>query len=158
MNKIINQLNNENLLSDFPDKTYQLCILENVENNLKISFNSSNNSLSYKRAAEYINSRKYSRVILVCRHEKEPWASEFPTQKDLSTFIKKLNCKYDIFYQEPWPTPVPNFNLKDTEVVIRFGYDEGLDINKWSIESTLDVTPDYKYQEVLITNSKIINL
>lgn len=158
MNNIFNKLVEKELLHDFPDNTYQLAVLERRKNKTEISFNSSNNLLSFSKIAEYINSQQYTRVIFVCRSEKEPWADSFPSKSELDTLLSKLKCNYNIFYQEPWPTAVPNFNLKEGEKIFRFGFDEGLDINKWSIDSTLDTPVLNEYSEVLLTNKNIIEL
>jgi len=158
MEKIISKLNNESLLSDFPENTYQLCLLQKEDNKIRFSFNSTTNLLSYKNAAKYFNSRKYSRVILVCRSPHEPWTNEFPTKDNLTAFVRTLKCSYDIYYQEPWPSPVPNFNLSKNEVVVRFGFDEGLDINKWSIESLLDEKPIPGVENIMLHKSKIIKI
>jgi hypothetical protein len=57
--------------------------------------------------------------------------------------IRKLlnsrnNKNIVLFNQEPWPNEVPNFS--DSNLVIRFGFDEGCKFDKLQLDSPLPLS------------------
>jgi hypothetical protein len=72
-------------------------------------------------------------IIMSVRGDKEPHSDELPTKtqkKYLVDSLKNKNIRF--FNQEPWPQPVPNFSKNN--LVIRFGYDEGCELDKSTLK------------------------
>ena len=98
-----------------------------------------------------INKSSSQNIILSVRTEKEPHADNYPA----IGFIKKIrnnknNKNIVLFNQEPWPQEVPNFS--NSNLVIRFGFDERCEFDKLQLNSPLPLSElgldsnDPKYQ------------
>ena len=62
-----------------------------------------------------------------------------------------------IFYQDPWPEPVPSFIEMDT-TVIRFGFDEGCELDKKCIDPNFSIAMEDGEYNFLVNKNNSINL
>lgn len=77
-----------------------------------------------------LNRVSNDKITLVVRSSREHYTDgPFPHAGQVKQMIDNVKKEVRVFYQEPWPAPVPNLIRKDT-VVIRFGYDEGCQFDK----------------------------
>lgn len=112
-----------------------------------------------KKLLEYINKSNYKNVVLICRSEKEQFAEAFPTSVELEYLQNNIEKELTIFYQEPWPSHVPNFVDDKTTLYIRFGFDEGCEFDKLCVNNpTFKTTQDSGDYFFLLNNvnSKLI--
>ena len=73
----------------------------------------------------------------------------------LSFFQKHLKTKSVVFYQDPWPEPVPKFN----SLVLRFGFDQGCELDKLLVEEpTYTSNLPNGDQYLLVSNKDYRNL
>lgn len=154
-----NILKDKNLLEDFPEKTYQFGYIRTKENKLQFNFNFFVDDSIIENVAKYLNDKNYTNIVIVARSEKEPFTNAFPKPNKLEQFVDLIDTNTNLFYQEPWPGVVPNFELDDNSCVVRFGFDEGLSLN------TKNVNKNYPIQDTreeivpcLFTNLNIIPL
>lgn len=77
---------------------------------------------------DFINKSLYQSVVLVCRSHKEQYCKPCPTINDIEYLKNNINKKTLVFYQDPFPSEVPNFNTN--HLVIRFGFDNGCNLDK----------------------------
>lgn len=119
----------------------------------------------------FINKSEFENIILSVRTSKEPFSDNYPSDNLLRQLLNNRNNKNIVlFNQEPWPEPVPNFS--NSNLVIRFGFDEGCEFDKLQLEEPLPLsefgiqadTPKYQNgiyhylvnnQEDSINNKKI---
>lgn len=132
--KIITQikasLSTNRLLKGFPKKTYTLATVKILEEGLKFSFNAIADYSLFDNIAEELNKKDYRRIIITARSKQEPYTYAFPNEKVLNKLTRDLNSSTDVFFQEPWPAKVPDFHLEQNDIVLRLGFDEGLDLHK----------------------------
>lgn len=83
-------------------------------------------------------------VVFVCRSEKEWNFNKYPKDKQMNIIESDCNKKFTIFYQDPWPSSVPNFDSNKS--IIRFGYDEGCKLDKMS-NTWIDLQVFNRYTE-----------
>lgn len=93
---------------------------------------------------KHINSSNMEDVVFVCRSEKEWNFNKYPKDKQMNIIESDCNKKFTIFYQDPWPSSVPNFDSNKT--IIRFGYDEGCKLDKMS-NTWIDLQVFNRYTE-----------
>ena len=131
-----------------------------VENGLaEFSVNNTLPNTLLKPIAKYINGLDKNKVILVVRSEKEHYTpGPFPETNKVRKLVRLLKKEVRVFYQEPWPAPVPLFNTDDA-VVLRFGYNEGSEFDKSTASKTKYEIglEDGKYN-LLINNKTTIKL
>lgn len=130
------------------NKNFYLNVYVNVENGVG-TFNINNNFIKHtaKKLTEYINDSKYKNVVLICRSEKEQFSEAFPKLNDLMYLKDNTKKNLKIFYQDPWPSHVPNFIEDEKTLYIRFGFDEGSEFDKLCVNDptfkTTQVDGDY---------------
>ena len=57
------------------------------------------------------------------------------------------------FYQQPWPEPVPMFDLPKNTFTLRFGFDEASEIDKLAVErNEFKIDVEYDGHCVLLQN------
>lgn len=153
-------LNENKLLDGFPEQTYQFGYVRIQDNNLSFNFNFFTDDSIVENIAKYINDKNYDRVIVVARSTDEPYTvTGFPQTEKLNEFTEMLTPESSVFFQEPWPAAVPNFKLSNNSCVFRFGFDEGLKLNKNNVSKKYPIK--YSGKEMipcLFTNSNIIPL
>jgi len=113
------------------NKNFYLYVYVNIKNGVG-RFNINNNFLRQvtKKLTEYINNSKYKNVVLICRSEKEQFTEAFPSLNELLYLKDNIKKNLKIFYQDPWPSHVPNFIKDEKTLYIRFGFDEGSEFDK----------------------------
>ncbi len=153
-------LNENELLDGFPEQTYQFGYVRIQDNKLHFNFNFFTDDNIVENIAKLINDKNYDRVIVVARSNDEPYTiNGFPKSDKLDEFTGLINSEVNVFFQEPWPSPVPNFNLNNNSCVVRFGFDEGLKLNKNNVSKSYPITHSGKEMiPCLFTNSNIIPL
>ena len=120
---MLNVENLNTLLSNKPDNLYVLCSVEVTENEGKLSVNAPIPvDITYKLCNQ-LNNFDIDRLVIVCRSSLEQYTKPFPYPETLKKIKEEVNKEITIFYQNPYPYNVPNFNNDLT--VIRFGYDNG---------------------------------
>ena len=84
-----------------------------------------------KAIAEFINKNTYNSVVLIIRNEDEPIfkvrkaeSNGYPPSELVTQLKNQINITTHLFYQNPWPEPVPNFDDSD-KMYIQLGFDEG---------------------------------
>lgn len=87
----------------------------------------------------FINKSSFKNIILSVRTEKEPYSDNYPKTIFLRKILNNRNNKRVVlFNQEPWPQEVPNFS--DSNLVIRFGFDEECKFDKLQLAEPLPLT------------------
>jgi|TARA_B110000908_G_scaffold168310_1_gene222954 hypothetical protein len=88
---------------------------------------------------DFINESNFENIILSVRTEKEPFSSNYPSGNTVRRLLNNRNNKcITLFNQEPWPITVPNFS--DSNLVIRFGFDEECEFDKLQLKEPLSLT------------------
>ena len=159
IDKALNILKDKNLLKDFPEDTYQFGYIRTKDSKFQFNFNFFVDDTIIENIAKYLNDKNYSSIVIVARSEKEPFTNAFPKTYKLEQFIDLMDTKTNLFYQEPWPEAVPNFELENNSCVVRFGFDEGLSLNKENVSKNYPIQ-DTREEIVpcLFTNLNIIPL
>lgn len=138
------------------DNLYIFCkvVVNNGMMTLHINSEISNSAIS--SIIRYIN-ELFTDIILVFRTEKEPHSNPYPTQEQQLLLLRELKVKHIVFYQDPWPSSVPNFPKEKS--VIRFGWDEGCELDN-SIKKNKKIKTNKSDGEYyyLINNKKNIKL
>ena len=130
--------------------------LAKVNNGLtRYSINSYCTESSIKELVSVINKETYKKVVLVCRSEDEPHAEQFPKKEYIEYIKENSNKEVKIFYQDPFPSPVPNFS--NEYMVIRFGYDSGSEFDK-SVSELYKTDLNNGVNTILYNKNKYINL
>jgi len=79
---------------------------------------------------EFINNNIYTKVVLIIRSEREPYRTTgYPSSDLVTELVNKINKETHLFYQQPWPEPVPSFKDEDT-MFVQLGFDEGSLLHK----------------------------
>ena len=129
---IINKISKlTKLINALPDNTYVFSTINIVKNKAIFNVNVGYEDRHLPKLVSIFNNRPETKMILSVRSSKEHFTEcgAYPTDHQVKELIKGIDKECKVFYQEPWPAAVPNFNLKDT-LVLRFGYDEGTDFDK----------------------------
>ena len=101
---------------------------------------------------KFINENTYSSVVLICRSEKEPQRTDsYPSSILTDQLVNQIKKDTYLFYQNPWPEPVPNFDDSDT-MYVQLGYDEGTEFHK---SKTINHNG---YEHVFLTNKEFFKL
>tara|TARA_B100001564_G_scaffold359178_1_gene379984 strand:+ start:4076 stop:4510 length:435 start_codon:yes stop_codon:yes gene_type:complete len=77
-----------------------------------------------EKIAEFVNNNIYNRVVLIVRSKSEPHTEEYPPLDLMDTLVEKINKETHIFYQDPWPTEVPNFIEDKDTMFLQLGFNE----------------------------------
>lgn len=133
---------------------YIFCKIQILNNEINILVNSDIPTSILSSLSSELKS--YKNILLVCRTEKEPhYGTNYPP-KNIINYLKKELRDIRIFYQNPWPDKVPTFSKNKT--VIRFGYDDGCDFDKLTLNKKLK----YNYKDgeyfYLVNSNKITEL
>jgi|TARA_A200000159_G_scaffold139286_1_gene140732 hypothetical protein len=97
-------------------------------------------------------SLNFDNLKFVCRANHDDNAGT-PNSNQI-TLLRKYG---KIFFQDPWPTPVPNF--KSDSVVFRFGYDEGCEYDKMCAHNPIhNVEENDGTYYYLISKNNIVKL
>jgi hypothetical protein len=148
----------ENLLNNKSDNLYvHTKIKSDKASGFSMNTNFEINDSELSELCTFINTLNTENVILVCRSSKEPFTEEHPPESQLNLIASQTDKNIIIFYQEPWPEPVPSFIEKNTSV-IRFGYDEGCELDKKCIDSTFSIKVDVGEYIYLVNKNKSIKL
>ena len=148
----------QNLLNNKSDNLYvytKMIVRENSEFSMNV--NSTISSEILTNIIYFINKLNTKNVILVCRSSNEPFADEHPAQTHLDLIKNQTDKNIIIFYQDPWPEPVPSFIEMDT-TVIRFGFDEGCELDKKCIDPTFSIAMEDGEYNFLVNKNNSINL
>lgn len=100
------------------------------KSNYSFAVNDSSIDIDIKSIIKFIDNRKEDNIIFCVRGEMEPFTNVYPATEILDEIIENSKKNILIYYQEPWPAPIPNFSTDDNAVVIKFGYDEESEIDK----------------------------
>lgn len=76
-----------------------------------------------KSISNFINENTYSSVVLIIRSDKEPYQTGYPPSELVTQLENEINKDTYLFYQNPWPEAVPNFDDSDT-MYVQLGFDE----------------------------------
>ena len=120
---MLNVENLNTLLSNKSDNLYVLCSVEVTESVGKLSVNAPIPSNTITKLCKVINNFDIDRLVIVCRSPLEQYTKPFPYPEALKKIKREIKKELTVFYQNPYPYSVPNFNNNLT--VIRFGYDNG---------------------------------
>lgn len=105
-----------------------------------------------KEIVKFINENTYSSVVLICRSEKEPQRTDsYPSSTLIDQLVNQIKKDTYLFYQNPWPEPVPNFDDSNT-MYVQLGYDEG---SKFHKSKTINHNG---YEYVFLTNKEFFKL
>ena len=106
-------------------------------NNNQLDTNLELLDVNLESVVEYVISKGYKKVLCIMRTKQEAGLDKNIPHKDTYKIFKSMLEKRSIevheFYQQPWPSPVPKFNLYEDTFVLRFGYDEGCEIDKLAV-------------------------
>ena len=148
----------ENLLNNKSDNLYvYIKINSDKTKGFSMNTNSEINDSELPELCTFINTLNTENVILVCRSSKEPFTKEHPSEYQLNFITSRTDKNIIIFYQDPWPEPVPSFIEKNTSI-IRFGYDEGCELDKKCIDSAFSIKVDMGQYIYLVNKNKSIKL
>jgi len=129
----------EKLLNNKSDNLYVYTqINSDKSNRFLMSTNSEIKDTILHELCIFINNLNTENVILVCRSSKEPFTNEHPFESQLNLIVSQTDKNIIIFYQDPWPEPVPSF-IKNNTSVIRFGFDEGCELDKKCIDKDFSI-------------------
>lgn len=130
MKTFVNNLIKQNgYMNRYNDSFYIYSYMEVLDSDIKITINASLYPDILDSIISFLKTDTSENIIMSVRGDKEPHSDELPTKtqkKYLVDSLKNKNIRF--FNQEPWPQPVPNFSKNN--LVIRFGYDEGCELDK----------------------------
>lgn len=126
----INNLIKENgYMNRYNDSFYIYSYMEVLNGDLKITINAPIYGDIMDSMISFLKTDTSENIIMSVRSDKEPHSAELPTKAQKKYLVDSLKDKNIRFFnQEPWPEPVPNFNKNN--LVVRFGYDEGCELDK----------------------------
>jgi len=135
---IINKIDKlTELTNALPDNTYIFATVSIDKNKATFNVNVGYTDLHLSKLIDIFNNRPESKMIFSVRSSKEYYATgAYPTDHQVKELVKGIHKECRVFYQEPWPAEVPNFNLEDT-IVLRFGYNEGCTFDKACAANTV---------------------
>jgi hypothetical protein len=117
--------------------THTCVIIKDGKVNIQTNAGLDKNAIRIIRNFIYVSN--YDNIILSVRTDKEPFSSNYPTSNMIRKLLNSRNNKNIVlFNQEPWPNEVPNFS--DSNLVIRFGFDEGCKFDKLQLDSPLPLS------------------
>jgi hypothetical protein len=99
-----------------------------------------NSGLDVPRVVEikkFIKQSNFENIIFSVRSELEPYPELYPNEVMLDMLLDG-NSNITLFNQEQWPAEVPNF--VDTNLVIRFGFDQGCELDLLQLEEPLPLS------------------
>ena len=88
-------------------------------------------------AIEWFKDKNYDTIVLVVRNDD---GMEIPNSRLLGEMTESLQNNgftASIFTQEPWPTPVPEFDVPSNTFILRFGFDSASPIDYLASDKTL---------------------
>lgn len=148
----------ENLLNDKLDNLYVYTrFVVDTETGFSMNTNSKIKSSILNELCIVIDNLNTKNIILVCRSEREPFTHEHPTEKEIKHIKSNTNKNIKVFYQNPWPEPVPLFIESNTSV-IRFGFDEGCKLDNKCVDKEFSVPMEIGEHIFLINKNKSIAL
>lgn len=148
----------KNLLNNKSDNLYVYTrITRDATKGFSMNTNFEINDNELPELCTFINTLNTENVILVCRSPKEPFTEEHPSEYQLNLIVSRTDKNIIIFYQDPWPEPVPQFIEKNTSV-IRFGYDEGCELDKKCVDSAFSIKVDVGEYFYLVNKNNPIKL
>lgn len=134
MKTFVNNLIKQNgYMNRYNDSFYIYSYMEVLDSDIKITINASLYPDILDSIISFLKTDTSENIIMSVRGDKEPHSDELPTKtqkKYLVDSLKNKNIRF--FNQEPWPQPVPNFSKNN--LVIRFGYDEGCELDKSTLK------------------------
>lgn len=150
--------NIESLLNDKLDNLYVYTkFVVDGETEFSMNTNSKIKSNILNELCDVIDNLNTKNIILVCRSKREPFTYEHPTEKQIKDIKSKTNKNIKVFYQNPWPEPVPLFVENNTSV-IRFGFDEGCKLDNKCMDNEFSVPMEIGEHIFLINKNKSIAL
>lgn len=148
----------QNLLNKKSNNLYVYTKIDiSTQTGFSMNVNSAISSEILPNIISFINKLNTKNIILVCRSSNEPFADEYPTQTHLDLIKNQTDKNIIIFYQDPWPEPVPSFIEMDT-TVIRFGFDEGCELDKKCIDPNFSIAMEAGEYNFLVNKNNSINL
>jgi hypothetical protein len=137
------------------DNLYIVCKVIVDEGMMSLHINSEISNSVVSSIINYIND-EFTDIVMVFRTEEEPHSDSYPTQEQQILLLKGVKVKHKVFYQDPWPSNVPNF-LKDKSV-IRFGYDEGCKFDTSTLNKKIKTKKSNGEYYYLINKNKNIEI
>ncbi len=120
---MLNVENLNTLLSNKSDNLFVLCSVKVSNKEGTLSVNAPIPTHITSKLCNELNNFDTDRLVIVCRSPLEQYTKPFPYPETLNKIKSEVVKELSIFYQNPYPYNVPNFNNNLT--VIRFGYDNG---------------------------------
>lgn len=109
------------------------------DGNVRVQTNAGLDKKGVSVINNFINKSQFENIILSVRTSKEPFSDNYPSDNLLRQLLNNRNNKNIVlFNQEPWPEPVPNFS--NSNLVIRFGFDEECAFDKLQLEEPLPLS------------------
>jgi len=99
------------------------------------------------------------RQIRTAAAAKTPALRAFEEENaEIIAMLERQGIEVQEFYQQPWPASVPAFNLPKDTFILRFGYDEGCQIDKFAVrKDEFDLDIDYN-GIVMLTRGEAIGI
>ena len=120
---MLNVENLNTLLSNKSDNLYVLCSVEVTESVGKLSVNAPIPSNTITKLCKVINNFDIDRLVIVCRSPLEQYTKPFPYPEALKKIKREIKKELTVFYQNPYPYNVPNFNnnlVPITRILMKF--------------------------------------
>lgn len=148
INNIVDKIN-------LSDKLYIVCKAIVSDGDMSLHINSQIPNSVISSIVQYINNT-FTNIVMVFRTEEEPYSNAYPTQEQQLLLLKGVKVKHKVFYQDPWPSHVPNFSKEKS--VVRFGYDEGCKFDTSTLNKKIKTNKSDGEYYYLINNNKNIEL
>jgi len=141
-------------LDSYNDNFYVHCVLRIENKKLSIHTNVGLQQSYAECINEFVDNHECKNIIYTIRSKEEPYSEEYPSSS-VKNVLEKAKKNIVFFNQQPWPEAVPNFS--NTNLVIRFGFDDGCDLDKLYNSPTDTNLSDGTYH-FLISKNKTIEL
>ena len=118
--------------------------------------------IDLQSVVDYVVSNGYKTILCIMRTKQEAGLGYDVPHKDtyklFKTKLERQGIEVQEFYQQPWPASVPAFNLPKDTFILRFGYDEGCQIDKFAVrKDEFDLDIDYN-GIVMLTRGEAIGI
>lgn len=118
---MIDYFKEKGVIDKIPNDTHILVKYKTTNGTTEASVNSPFDDSLLPSIVKYIDGLGYEKIVLACRSEKEPYGTTCPTTSQVETLKNTLKTQSYVYFQEPWPAPIPKFN----HPIVRFGFDQG---------------------------------
>lgn len=150
---------NININLHYPDYFYCFYNISVKNGECTLGVNTHDIPIPVNKLCKFLNKLEERYVILCVRGEREPFMLPYPAIEQINHLKAECDKKVLVFNQEPWPASIPNFETENKAVVIKFGYDEGCEVDKYFAQGkTLPMVNEDYEGPILINKNKIIEL